>query len=117
LLNVEVRISNPITVRVIEMFVALSRFTIANGLTDAVRAAFRRRPHLVDGASGFLSMEVMSPIGAPAEVWLVTRWQDEQSYRSWHRGHAYHEAHKGIPKGLKLVPGSAEVKLFEVFAD
>jgi heme-degrading monooxygenase HmoA len=46
----------------------------------------------------------------------VTRWSDEQSYRAWHRGHEYHEAHKGIPKGLKLVPGSAEVTLFEVFA-
>ena len=99
------------------MFVALSRFIIANGLADSVRAAFRERPHLVDRAPGFLSMEVMSPVGNTAEIWLVTRWRDEQSYRGWHRGHEYHEAHKGIPKGLKLVPGSAEVKLFEVFAD
>ena len=30
------------------MFVAVSRFTIANGMADAVRAAFRDRPHLVD---------------------------------------------------------------------
>jgi heme oxygenase (mycobilin-producing) len=99
------------------MIVALSRFTIANDMTDQVRNAFRDRLHLVDLASGFLGMEVMSPIGDLAEVWLVTRWCDEQSYRDWHRGHAYHESHKGIPKGLKLVPGSAEVRLFEVFAD
>jgi hypothetical protein len=62
-------------------------------------------------------MEVMSPVGNPAEVWLVTRWRDEQSYRSWHRGHGYCGSHKGIPKGLKLVPGSAEVHLLEVYAD
>lgn len=99
------------------MIVALSRFTIANGMTDEVRAAFGNRPHLVDDAAGFLGMEVMSPVDAPAEIWLVTRWADEQSYRSWHRGHEYHDAHKGIPKGLKLVPGSAEVRLFEIFAD
>jgi heme-degrading monooxygenase HmoA len=99
------------------MFVALSRFTIANGMSDDVRAAFRDRPHLVDDAAGFLGMDVMSPLDAPAEIWLVTRWRDEQSYRCWHRGHDYHEAHKGIPKGLKLVPGSATVRLFEVFAD
>jgi heme-degrading monooxygenase HmoA len=99
------------------MIVALSRFTIANDMVEQVRTAFCQRPHLVDAASGFLGMEVMSPFDKRAEIWLVTRWVDEPSYRSWHRGHEYHEAHKGIPKGLKLVPGSAEVQLFEIFAE
>ena len=99
------------------MLVALSRFTIANGMTDEVRAAFRQRPHLVDHAPGFLGMEVMSPLGDTAEIWLVTRWCNEQSYQSWHRSHDYHESHNGIPKGLKLVPKSTEIRLFEVFSD
>jgi heme-degrading monooxygenase HmoA len=99
------------------MIVALSRFTIANDMAHEVREAFRRRPHLVDEATGFLGMQVMSPIDRQAEIWLVTSWRDEPSYRKWHRGHDYHEAHKGIPKGLKLVPGSATVQLFEIFAD
>ena len=98
------------------MIVALSRFTIANGMAEEVRTAFRDRPHLVDAAPGFLGMEVMSPTDSPAEIWLLTRWADEPSYRGWHRGHTYHEAHKGIPKGLKLVPGSAVVTLLDVFA-
>lgn len=98
------------------MFVALSRFTIANDMTEQVHEAFRERPHLVDHASGFVRMEVMSPLEAPKEIWLVTWWTDEASYRSWHRGHDYHEAHLGIPKGLKLVPRSAKIRLFEVFA-
>ncbi len=86
-------------------------------MSEDVRLAFRNRPHLVDGADGFLGMEVMSPVDSPAEVWLVTRWRDEQAYRDWHTGHLYHDSHKGIPKGLKLVRGSASVKLFDVFAD
>jgi heme-degrading monooxygenase HmoA len=98
-------------------FVALSCFTIANDMSEQVRAAFRARPHLVDGAPGFLGMEVMSPVAKPAEVWLLTRWQDEESYRSWHHGHEYRASHLGIPAGLKLVPGSAAVRLFDVFAD
>jgi heme-degrading monooxygenase HmoA len=98
------------------MLVALSRFTIANDKSDEVRAAFGLRPHLVDNAPGFLGMEVMSPVDDRAEIWLVTRWRDEQSYQSWHRSHEYHASHKGIPKGLKLVPGTANVRLFEVFA-
>jgi heme-degrading monooxygenase HmoA len=99
------------------VLVALSRFTIANGMAEEVRTSFRQRPHLVDRAPGFLGMEVMSPVGDTAEIWLVTRWENEQSYQSWHRGHEYHESHKGIPKGLKLVPKSNEIRLFEVFAD
>jgi len=98
------------------MLVALSRFTIANGMAEQVRSAFQQRHHLVDDASGFLGMEVMSPVDNIAEIWLVTRWSDELSYRTWHRGHDYHESHKGIPKGLKLVPKSTEIRLFEVFS-
>ena len=99
------------------MIVALSCFTIANDMADEVQAAFRNRPHLVDNAPGFLGMEVMSPVGNPDEIWLVTRWADEQSFHTWHKGHTYHESHKGMPKGLKLVPGSTTIRLFEVFAD
>ena len=101
----------------IRMFVALSRFTIANDKTDDVRSAFLDRPHLVDTAPGYLGMEVMSSVDNRAEVWLVTRWRDEQSYHTWHRSHEYHDLHRGIPKGLKLVHGSANVRFFEIFAD
>ena len=94
-------------------FVALSRFTVANGLTAEVKRAFVARPHLVDRAPGFRRMEVISPLDNPDEVWLLTYWSDEQSYRLWHRGHAYRESHGGIPQGLKLVPHSAEVRFFE----
>lgn len=99
------------------MFVALSRFTIANGMAAEVRAAFVARPHLVDCAPGFLGMQVMSPLGNEAEIWLFTRWTDEASYRTWHASHSYHDSHGGIPKGLKLVPGGTEITLFDVFAE
>jgi heme-degrading monooxygenase HmoA len=99
------------------MFIAISKFTIANGMTNEVKAAFVNRPHLVDSAPGFLGIEIMNSIDNLAEICLVTRWQDEQSFHSWHRGHEFHDSHKGIPKGLKLVPGSTDVQLFEVFAD
>jgi heme-degrading monooxygenase HmoA len=99
------------------MFIALSRFEIANGMSDQVRAAFQHRPHLVDGAPGFSGMDVMSPVDCPEEIWLLTRWDDEQSYRLWHHGHEYRDSHKGIPKGLKLVRGRTAIELFHVFAN
>lgn len=93
-------------------FVALSRFTIANGMEEEVQEAFRNRPHLVDGAPGFVRMEVLCPTDVPAEIWLLTWWSDEESFRVWHRSHLYRESHAGIPKGLKLVPGSVEIRSF-----
>ncbi len=98
------------------MFVAMSKFTVANGMTPQVKEAFANRPHLVDSAPGFLRMDVISPQDNPDEIWLITYWTDESSYRIWHRSHEYHASHKGIPKGLKLVPKSAQIRFFEYVA-
>lgn len=94
-------------------FVAVSRFTIANGLTAEVKQAFKDRPGLVEDTPGFVKLDVISPIQEPDQIWLLTYWQDEASYTDWHRGHTYKDAHKGIPKGLKLVPKSAQVLRFD----
>lgn len=99
------------------MFVALSRFTIRNNMDQQVRQAFVDRPHLVDSAPGFVGMQVMSPVEDPAEIWLVTRWTDEQSFHAWHKSHAYHHSHAGMPRGLKLVAGSNEIRYFNLFAE
>lgn len=94
-------------------FVALSRFVIANGMAAEVKQAFRNRPHLVDDAPGFLRMEVVSPVERPDEIWLITFWTSQASFRAWHRGHGFHASHGGIPKGLKLVPTETEIRHFE----
>ncbi|WP_291988837.1 antibiotic biosynthesis monooxygenase [Candidatus Accumulibacter sp. ACC007] len=99
------------------MFVALSRFTVANGMHDAVREAFLARPHLVDRVPGFVRMEVLRPQGCPEEFWLMTWWSDETCFDAWHRSHAYHDSHAGMPKGLKLVPGSTEIRRLERIAE
>lgn len=97
-------------------FVALSKFTVGNGMVEQVKRAFLERPHLVDDAPGYVRMEVISPLDCPEEIWLITYWRDEESFKTWHRSHEYHESHKGIPKGLKLVPKSASVRYFEYVA-
>lgn len=95
------------------MFIALSQFTIANNMTEQVKDAFINRPHLVEDAQGFLRLEVMSPSDNKDEIWLLTYWRDEDSFKVWHHSHLYHDSHKGIPKGLKLVPKSARLRFFE----
>jgi heme-degrading monooxygenase HmoA len=94
-------------------FVALSRFTVANGMAGEVRQAFRDRPHLVDDAPGFLRMEVLTPVDEPDEFWLITWWSDEASFQAWHGSHHHHESHRGIPRGLRLVPEKTRVRYLE----
>jgi heme-degrading monooxygenase HmoA len=99
------------------MFVAISRFTVANGMTNEVKDAFLHRPHLVDSARGFVRMEVLNAQDRDdGEFWLLTYWTDANAFHDWHNHHR-HESHAGIPKGLKLVPGSAEVRYFERVCD
>ena len=93
--------------------VALSKFVIANDKVAEVKEAFRQRPHLVDDQPGFVRMEVFSPLDAPAEIWLVTYRTDAESFKVWHHSHLYRQSHRGIPKGLKLVPGQQEIRHFE----
>ncbi len=90
-------------------YVALSRFEVRAGWEEAVATAFRDRPHLVEHAPGFRRLDVLRPAAKPAEFWLLTYWTDEQAFREWHRGHGRVEAHRGMPAGLKLIPGSAEL--------
>ncbi len=62
-------------------------------------------------------MDVVSPTSDDAEVWLLTYWKDEESYRRWHHSHLYRESHGGIPAGLKLIPQATEIRTFRYITD
>jgi heme-degrading monooxygenase HmoA len=57
------------------------------------------------------------PTADGAEFWLLTYWQDEDSFRRWHHSHLYRESHAGIPQGLKLVPEATELLTFRYITD
>jgi heme oxygenase (mycobilin-producing) len=97
------------------VFAVLSKFTIANGprLAAEVKQAFIDRPHLVESAPGFLRLDVLSPLENPDQIWLLTYWVDEASFKAWYRTHHYQASHQEIPSDLKLVPHSTEIHFFE----
>jgi heme-degrading monooxygenase HmoA len=103
----------PVGAKTASSFVSISKFVVANDRITEVKDAFRHRPHLVDEQPGFVQMEVLSPLDRPEEIWLVTYWTDAESFRLWHHSHLNQQSHKGIPKGLKLVPGETEIRHFE----
>lgn len=95
------------------MFVALSKFVIANDMSTAVKQAFRNRPHSVESAPGFVRLDVISPEENPNEIWLITYWSARKNFEEWHKSHLYRESHSRIPKGLKLVPKTTSLIFFE----
>lgn len=99
------------------MFVAVSHFTIANETETAVAEAFRLRPHEVDHQPGFVRMEVWNPTDDGRCFMLVTWWQSPDDFHAWHRSHAYKAAHRDMPKGLKLVPGSTRIEHYTLLCE
>ena len=98
------------------MFVAMSRFRVRSGQEEMVREAFGRRPQRVDGYPGFVRMEVLSPKDQENEFWLITVWEDRDSFETWHRHHL-NESHSEMPRGLKVERGSRELQYFELVTE
>jgi heme-degrading monooxygenase HmoA len=95
------------------MILALSRFKVANGMEESVAQAFRDRPRLVEGAEGFLSLEVFTDRSDASIFYLSTRWTSEAAFRQWHSSEAHHASHRGIPKGLKLDPAFTQLVVMD----
>lgn len=93
-------------------FTAISRFEVGNNMEDEVREAFKNRPGLVEDADGFVGLNVISPKENPSEFWLITHWENEESFHHWHKHHRS-ESHQQIPKGLKLVKRSFSLDYFD----
>lgn len=94
------------------MIAIVSKFEIENGMEAQVKEAFRNRPGLVEQAKGFVKLDVLSPLHNPAEIHLITYWENENDFNHWHQNHLK-ESHKDIPKGLKLVSKSWELSKYE----
>ena len=52
------------------------------GIGSEVKRAFAERPHLVDTAVGFIRLDVISPTDNLNEIWLLTYWPNEDSFRT-----------------------------------
>ena len=95
------------------MIVAMSRFRVTNRREEDVRQAFLNRPGFVDHQAGFLGMEVFQDRADGAVFYLITRWSDLGSFKSWHSGPEHKRSHERMPKGLKLDSTYTELRILE----
>jgi heme oxygenase (mycobilin-producing) len=71
----------------------------APGLVDA----FRARARLVDGADGFVDLQVWQSDRDAGEVLMVSRWRDREAFKAYMRSAEHRISHDRIPQDLKDV--------------
>ena len=84
------------------MVTVISRFRVRNGVEAEVRSAFINRPRLVEKTVGFCGLDVLTDAADPSVFLLLTRWTNEERFRTWHRSEGHHQSHELMPRGLKL---------------
>lgn len=79
---------------------------------------FAARAHSVDGSPGFLGFQLLRPTAGEDRYFVVTQWEDEESFAAWRDGSA--RAAHAAPEGeepRKPVASGAELLEFEVVLD
>ena len=79
----------------------MSRLRIPAEEAPALVTAFRARAHLVDGADGFVDLQVWQSDRDPGEILMVSRWRDRAAFRDYMRSAEHQISHDRIPPQLK----------------
>jgi heme-degrading monooxygenase HmoA len=75
---------------------------------------FAARAGTVESTPGFLGFQLLRPVQGEDRYFVVTQWQDEESFAAWRDGDA-RSAHAG--EATKPVSSGASLLEFEVVLD
>jgi heme-degrading monooxygenase HmoA len=85
------------------MYVSVSRLRIPEAEAPALVEAFQGRAHLVDGAEGFVYLQVWQSDRDAGEILMVSRWRDRDCFKAYMRSEDHAFSHGRIPAELKDV--------------
>jgi heme-degrading monooxygenase HmoA len=74
--------------------VKINAIEVPEGAGPELEKRFANRLHAVDGQPGFISFELLRPIKGETRYFVLTHWEDEESFQAWRTGPAI-EAHAG----------------------
>jgi heme-degrading monooxygenase HmoA len=74
--------------------VKINAIEIPEGAGPELERRFANRLHAVDGQPGFISFELLRPVAGETRYFVLTHWEDEESFQTWRDGPAI-EAHAG----------------------
>src|SRR5690349_21817224 len=85
---------------------------------EELEKRFSNRAHTVDGSPGFLGFQLLRPTAGEERYFVVTHWEDEESFAAWRdgSGRAAHAAPADAP-APKPVSTGADLLEFEVVLD
>ena len=79
----------------------MSRLRVDPERSEELISAFRGRAGLVDSHVGFLDLQVWRSDRDPAEVLMVSRWQDRDAFKAYMKSADHRVSHGRIAPGLK----------------
>jgi heme oxygenase (mycobilin-producing) len=82
------------------VYVSLSRLRVPDERAPELVAAFRRRARLVDGAEGFIDLQVWQSDRDPGELVMVSRWRDRAAFKAYMKSDAHRVSHDRIDPDL-----------------
>ncbi len=74
--------------------VKINAIEVPEGAGPELEKRFAHRLHAVDGQPGFLSFELLRPVKGENRYFVVTHWEDDESFRAWMEGPGM-QAHAG----------------------
>jgi heme-degrading monooxygenase HmoA len=83
------------------MYVSMSRLRVPAERAPELVTAFRGRLHKVDGADGFVDLQVWRSDRDPEEVLMVSRWRDRAAFTAYMRSIEHRASHERIDPELK----------------
>ncbi|WP_110181194.1 antibiotic biosynthesis monooxygenase family protein [Nocardioides solisilvae] len=94
--------------------VKINAITVPEGSSEELERRFAARAGSVEKSSGFLGFKLLRPTGGDARYFVLTEWEDEESFVAWRDGDA-RTAHAG--ERAKPVATGADLLEFEVVLD
>ncbi|WP_132992281.1 antibiotic biosynthesis monooxygenase family protein [Gordonia zhaorongruii] len=93
--------------------VKINAIRVPEGAGPELEKRFAARAGAVDGSPGFLGFQLLRPVKGEDRYFVVTQWEDEESFDAWANGDA-RAAHKS---DRKPVASGADLLEFEVVID
>jgi heme oxygenase (mycobilin-producing) len=91
--------------------VKINAIEVPEGAGPELEKRFANRLHAVDDQPGFISFELLRPVSGDSRYFVVTHWEDDESFKAWLEG-AGMAAHSG--ERAKPVASGSSLLEFEV---
>jgi heme-degrading monooxygenase HmoA len=91
--------------------VKINAISVPPEAREELERRFSHRAHTIDESAGFLGFQLLRPVRGEDRYFVVTEWEDEESFVAWRDGDA-RAAHAG--ERAKPVATGADLLEFEV---